>query len=142
MKDEAMREALAAAWRRFLDAIERGDAPALADGVTEQVSMFLPFPNAPDAVHGRAEVVARFQRAFDSLRAAGSAARLIEIRVERFDCRPLADDVWLVESLLSFGQERGKRTVIYGREGDRWRIIHLHGSNRRAAQPQRPPALG
>ena len=132
-----------AAWRRFLDAIEVGDATALGSCLAADVTMFLPFANNREGERGRDAVVGRFARAFEVMRAALNTTRLVEITVESFSARELGNGYYLVESLLSFGTEKGRRSVIYGHSDSGWQILHLHASNLNASGSARlPPLLG
>ncbi len=123
-------------WRRFLDAVQAGDAAAIGGCVSEDVTMFVPFNATRDSVQGRAAVVALFARVF------AGAQRGPGITVERFDCRELAPGAWFAESMLHLGNEWGRRTLLFREQAGEWRIAHMHASNVVAVQSRLPFALG
>lgn len=131
-----------AVWRRFLDGVERGDVALIAGCLADEVTMYLPFITQRDTLRGPQEVLAAFARMYQATAGAAVQPRALRISIERFDWRPLGEDVCLVESLLRFGSEFGRRSVVFRRQADGWRLLHLHGSN--VAQPasRLPLALG
>ncbi len=129
-------------WRRFLDAVESGDAKGLAACVADEVTMFLPLPDPPGAVRGRAAVLARFERLFATMRAARPGPKLVAIKVMSFSCREFGGELALGESTLAFGGEFGRRSILFAREAGRWQIVHLHGSNLASAKSRLPVSLG
>ena len=134
---------LLALWARFLDGVQTADPERIAACVTADVTMFVPFRGARDSVQGREAVVALFARLFELTQSTLGPATNAGITIERFECRPLAAEVYLAESMLRFGADIGRRSVIFGREAGEWRILHLHGSNVPAPPPGRlPAALG
>jgi ketosteroid isomerase-like protein len=45
--------------------------------------------------------------------------------------------------MLRFGNEWGRRTLVYARDGEgEWRLLHMHASNLVAAPSRLPFALG
>jgi len=123
-------------WRRFLDAVEAGDAAAIGSCVSEEVTMFVPFNSTRDAVQGRAAVVALFGRVF------AGAQRGPAIAIERFDCRELGPGSWFAESMVRLGNEWGRRTLLFCEQAGEWRIAHMHASNVVAVPSRLPFALG
>ena len=133
---------LAALWRRFLGAIETGDALTIGDCVAEDSRLFLPLPNTQAGLRGREAIVARFTRLFGAQRATPAAPRQAAITITNFECRVLGDGVVLAESMLDFGTEWGRRSIVFRRDAGQWRILHLHGSNVPAPRSQLPRSLG
>lgn len=129
---------LLAAWQAFVGAVESGDAQAVGACLSGEVTMYLPFANSKDAVSGRAAVIALFTRVFANMR----GQRGPVLSVERLDCRELSPSVYLLESMLKFGNEWGRRSVVYRLEDGAWRILHMHGSNVVEIQSKLPFALG
>lgn len=122
--------ALRAVLQMFLDAIDRGDATALAPLWAADATMYFPFANSPAPFHGRDAILARFERMFADLRARVSAGPpYVGFRVLAFECTPLDPRHVLACATLAFGRELGRRTIVFRREPADWRLLHVHASN-------------
>jgi len=92
-------------------------------------SVFFPFDDTPERVAGRAAVEARFRRFFDDTRSRTSGPPYLhlkprELRVERYG------DAGLVTFMLDGPGDRvGRRTLLFVRENNEWKLAHLHASN-------------
>lgn len=121
---------LRAVVQRFLDAIDRADLEALAPLWCEDASMYFPFANSQDLVRGRKDVLARFERMFADLRARNPGPPpYIRFRTEAFECLALDARHALVYAMLAFANQRGRRTLVFRRDADEWRLLHVHASN-------------
>lgn len=128
--DEPLDTQLRDVVRRFLDAIDRADAAALAPLWCEDASMYFPFANSQDLVRGRAAVLARFDRMFADLRARNPGPPpYIRFRTEAFECLALDGRHAVVYAMLGFAAQRGRRTLLFRREVGAWRLLHVHASN-------------
>lgn len=124
---------------RFLDAIDRGDLAALAPLWCDAATMYFPFANTPELIEGAPAVLARFERMFGDLAARHSAGPpYVRFRIERFACRALDARHALVTATLAFQGQQGLRTLLFRREPDGWRLLHVHASNRTPAPAGRP----
>ena len=56
--------------------------------------------------------------------------------VEDFHVVELGPDYRLAESMVRAGEEIGRRSLVFRREADGWRILHMHASNATPRQPQ------
>lgn len=116
--------------QRFLDAIDHADRNALAPLWCDDATMYFPFANSPDLVRGRDAVLARFDRMFADLRARNAGPPpYIRFRTEAFECHELDPRHVLVHAMLAFAAQRGRRTLLFRREPDGWRLLHVHASN-------------
>lgn len=114
----------------FLEAIDRADLGALGALWVADATMYFPFANSPAPFRGRDAILARFGRMFDDLRARNPAGPpYVGFRVLEFECAPLDARHVLVCATLAFGRELGRRTLVFRREPDGWRLLHVHASN-------------
>ena len=124
-KDEAPVRAAA---ERFLRVFDDLDWEPFRASWASEPTVFFPFDDTPERVTGRAAVEARFRRFFDQVRARGSGPPYLnlkprELRVERYG------DAGLVTFELGGpGGRMGRRTLLFVRENDAWRLSHLHAS--------------
>lgn len=108
----------------FLRALEKGD-PNIAQLFTDDATVFMPLNDQPARVEGRHDIAAAFGVLFGPNYRGGSPQRE-EQRVETFG------NVALVTFQVTNPNVTSRRTFVLRREGRRWLIAHLHGSNIRA----------
>jgi ketosteroid isomerase-like protein len=143
VSEAAAAEAL---FRRFLGAIEAADLASLTQCLTADATMFLPASGGRDAVRGRAAIEARFRRMF-AARGEGGREPLV-LAVENFHHALLGTDHALADAIIRIGDDQGRRSIVFRRESDGWRILHVHASTAvaipaAAAPPtQLPRSLG
>jgi ketosteroid isomerase-like protein len=134
--DAALRADLEAVLRRLLEAIDRADDAALASLWCADATMYFPFANSPDVYRGRDAIVARFAKMFADLRARNPAGPpYVRFEVRAFEAVALDDRHVLACSQLAFARQLGRRTLVFRREQDGWRLLHVHASN----VDERPP---
>lgn len=120
--DETPEQAVAG----FLDAF-RAMEPARFDSFFAQdATVFFPDGRFPtDRRLPRTEALETFHGFFESLKAQG-LTRLeidpVDPRIDRYG------DVAVVTFLLKGTEFMGRRTVVFRKEKDGWRIVHLHAS--------------
>lgn len=130
MNETSHEPQIRALLQRFLDAIDHADAAALAPLWCVDASMYFPFANSQDLVRGRDAVLARFDRMFADLRTRNPGPPpYIRFRTEAFECLELDERHAVVYAMLAFAAQRGRRTLIFRREPDGWRLLHVHASN-------------
>ena len=123
-----------AAVDRFLAAFENLDFPAFRACFEDDASVFFPAPEPPARADGRAAIEARFHEVFDSIRAgAKGGPPYHRLQPEDLRIEALSPDVALVTFHLRNAQRIARRTLLFRRRADGWRIAHLHASN--AAPP-------
>lgn len=105
----------------FLSALDRGD-PRIADLFTEDATMFFPMNAQPLRLNGRAEIAAAFASLFGPNYRGGMPPPQ-DLRVQRSGGTAVVTFQTVNPNVTS------RRTLVLRREGGRWRIAHLHGSN-------------
>jgi hypothetical protein len=92
--------------------------------------VFHPAPEMPARVTGRAAIDSTFRLVFADVRA-HAAGGPPYYRLVPLDLRilPLAPGVVVATFELRNAERLGRRTVVFRRERDTWRIVHLHASN-------------
>ena len=121
-------------WTQFLAALGASDPAGIEAVITADASMFLLAATGREAVRGSVAIVARFSRMFELIRDSGTPApRFV---VEDFHVVELGPDYRLAESMVRAGEEIGRRSLVFRREADGWRILHMHASNATPRQPQ------
>jgi SnoaL-like protein len=126
-----------AAAERFLRALDDLDWEPFRASWASAPTVFFPFGDTPDRVTGQAAVEARWRRFFDEARARRPGPpylnlKPLDIRIERYG------DVGLVTFTLELrvgGRELPlqRRTLLFIRERDVWKLAHMHASG--ASQP-------
>ena len=107
--------------QEFLAALDRGD-PHIADLFTEDATMFFPMNAQPLRLDGREAIAAAFASLFGPNYRGGMPAPQ-DLRVQR------SGDTAVVTFQTVNPNVTSRRTLVLRREGGRWRIAHLHGSN-------------
>ena len=121
---------VAGALRRFLTAFENLEWEPFRAAFSDSATVFHPAPNMAERVTGRVAVDSSFRAVFAEVRAHATGGppfhRLtpVDLRIQ-----PLASGVVLVTFELRNAERLGRRTVVFGRERDGWRVVHLHASN-------------
>lgn len=114
--------------QEFLAALDKGD-PGIALLFTEDATMFFPMNAQPLRLNGRAEIAAAFASLFGPNYRGGMPPPQ-DLRVQR------SGDSAVVTFQTTNPNVTSRRTLVLRREGGRWRIAHLHGSNiRKEPQP-------
>jgi ketosteroid isomerase-like protein len=115
---------------QFLDAIDQADLGALAPLWCPDATMYFPFANSPAPFRGRDAILARFAKMFDDLRARNPAGPpYVRFEVREFEAEPLDPRHVLACATLAFARQLGRRTIVFRREADGWRLLHVHASN-------------
>src|SRR5215470_1073982 len=122
---------------RFLRALDDLDWEPFRASWSSEPTVFFPFGDTPDRVTGQVGVEARWRRFFEEARARRPGPPYLnlkprEIRMERYG------DVGLVTFTLELtvgGRQLPlqRRTLLFIREHDAWKLAHMHASG--ASQP-------
>lgn len=112
----------------FLDAFNALDAPRFDRFFAPDVTMFFPqapiFP--PGRVDGKAAVTDMFHRFFDSARHAGQDH--LNITPVNLEVQQIGNVA--VASFELAGKDRlGRRSIVFRRDREGWRIVHFHASS-------------
>jgi ketosteroid isomerase-like protein len=111
----------------FLAALDQGDAK-IADLFTADATVFFPMNDRPLRANGREEIGTAFANLFamPGYQKGRGMPRPEELRVQR------VGDIALVTFQTTNPNVTSRRTFVLRRDGGRWRIVHLHGSNFRS----------
>jgi len=110
------RAAIEAQNRKFIQAIEKGDAKALADLYTTNAMVL---PSNSDFVKGRDAIKALFQGLMDSGVKGGS---LTATEVEQFGDTANEVGVYMMKDAGGKEVDRGKYIVVWKRENGQWKL--------------------
>ena len=128
---DELRAQVARAAEAFVDAFNDLDWDRFEDAWAEDATVFMPMPDFPARLEGRDAIVAAFKSVFSDFPNRMEGPPYLTI-----DPIDLRIDVLGTAAIVTFhlGDEapRNRRTLVFVREGDAWRIAHLHAS--------RPPA--
>jgi ketosteroid isomerase-like protein len=115
----------------FLRDFENLDWDRFRQSFADDATVFFPVPEPPRRFSGRAEIERQFRRVFAAIRAnsTSAAAPFHRLSPVGLHCSPISTDAALVSFTLENEQRVGRRTLIWRRIGNRWRITHLHASN-------------
>ena len=122
--------AVAGVLARFLTAFENLEWEPFHVAFADSATVFHPAANMSERVTGRAAIDSTFRAVFADVRAHATGGPPFQ-RLTPVDLRiqPLASGVVLVTFELLNPERLGRRTIVFRREGDAWRIVHLHASN-------------
>jgi hypothetical protein len=121
--------AVAAAATSFLQAFDSLNWDGFASHLSENVDAYWPRSDTADRLRNRQEVEARFHALFDTVRASRPGPPYLHLAAAHLNVR-VFDDVGLVTFERSDVPDTlAWRTIVLHREGDAWRIVHLHASN-------------
>jgi hypothetical protein len=126
-----------AAAERFLRALDNLDWEPFRASWTSEPTVFFPFADTPDRVTGQVAVEARWRRFFEEARARGPGPPYLNLKPLDIQTE-LYGDVGLITFTLELtvgGRQLPlqRRTLIFVREHDAWKLAHMHASA--ASQP-------
>jgi ketosteroid isomerase-like protein len=114
--------------QEFLAALDKGDRD-IALLFTEDATMFFPMNAQPLRLNGRAEIAAAFAALFGPNYRGGMPPPQ-DLQVQHSGNSAIVTFQTVNPNVTS------RRTLVLRRDGGRWRIAHLHGSNiRKETQP-------
>jgi ketosteroid isomerase-like protein len=116
------------AFEHFIDAFNRLEWTAFRGSFAADASLFNPdIPEAPSLhrLDGSDSVDATFRRVFDAIRREGSGPNIVprDVRVQQ------VSDAAIVTFEFDRPSGFGRRTLVFARQADGWKIIHVHASN-------------
>ena len=115
-----------AAATEFLDAFKSMDQARFDQFFATDVTMFFPDGPFPEArVEGRQAVLASFHEFFALVRKRGRTALNITPVDQRVQ---LYGDVAVVTFGLESSEAVGRRSIVFRKIGNDWRIVHFHAS--------------
>jgi ketosteroid isomerase-like protein len=113
----------------FLAALDKGDA-SIEELFTDDATVFFPMNDRPLRANGREEIASAFTALFamPGYQRGRGMPKPEELRVQ------MLGKAALVTFQTTNPNVTSRRTFVLRRDGGRWRIVHLHGSNIRAAE--------
>ena len=124
---------------RFVRALDDLDWEPFRTSWASEPTVFFPFDDTPDRVTGRTAVEARWRRFFEETRARRLGPPYLHLKPRDLRLERLGD-VGLVTFMLDGlstddGRQlpRQRRTLLFVRERETWKLAHLHASA--ASQP-------
>jgi ketosteroid isomerase-like protein len=113
------------AFEAFIAAFNALDFERFRRYLSADVSLFAPRPDSPDLIEGADAVETHFAAVFRAEAPAGPGIRADNVRVRRLDEHA---------ALVTFefarpGGSTGRRSIVFRRERDGWKVVHLHASN-------------
>jgi len=121
--------AVAAAATTFLQAFDSLNWGGFTAHLSESVDAYWPRADTADRLRDRQAVEARFHDFFEKARASRPGPPYLHLAVSDLRVR-VFEDVGLVTFELSDVPDTlGRRTLVFHRDPQGWRIVHLHASN-------------
>lgn len=136
---EAVTEVTAVV-NQFVEALNTCDLEKTMALFAPGATVFSPLTVRPLRAEGLGEVEAVFKELYDNVRKEVPGPRYMNLSPEDLKIQ-LVGDAAVATFQIAKGPVTTRRTLVLVREGDRWLIAHLHGSNlREAPVPPPPPA--
>ncbi len=119
-----------AALALFLAAFENLDWDRFRLCFDDDATVFFPSPTPPDRSDGRAAFEARFTEVFAQIRkAARSGPPFQRLPPEDLKVAVFGAEAAVATFHLRNAERLARRTVVMGKRGATWRIVHLHATN-------------
>ncbi len=123
--DEPIRKAA----EHFLTVFQNLDWDAFRAVWSKDPTVFFPFDYTPERVTGTAAVEARWRRFFDDGRRQGGGPPYFQVTPRHLLVQRHGDTAVVTFDLGEPpNPRRGRRTLIFVKEGDAWKLAHLHAS--------------
>lgn len=113
-----------AATQHFLTSFEKLDWEEFRASFADDACVFFPRPDTPERKCGRAAYEKEWRRVFDD----EQKGRLV-LHPEDLEIQMLGDDGAVVSFHLRNSQRIARRTIVFRKSADGWKIVHLHASN-------------
>jgi ketosteroid isomerase-like protein len=129
-RDEALDTAASAeyALQGFLRAFADLDWDAFRAGFDHEATAFFPRGDCPARAEGREQVERVFRCEFEEARASGAGPPYLDLRPQDLRIQEIGDTA-LVSFHLALPGALRRRTIIFRKRVDGWKILHLHASN-------------
>jgi hypothetical protein len=130
MNAQSIEAELRQSLQDLLYATAIGDAGAIEQLLCAESTMYFQFGLPPALIVGRAAVVERFKRMFEELATRLPAgAPYVRYKIEEFAWQLLDARHAAAYATLAIDGRTGRRTLVFRREPQAFRILHLHASN-------------
>lgn len=122
------RSEVDAALAEFLEAFDNLEWDRFCACFAGHATVFLPFENHPHIASGKSGVEAGFAPLFEELRSSQAGPPYLDLEPKDTSVS-VYSDLAFVTFHLNLPGRIGRRTIIFGKPNDRWKIVHLHASN-------------
>jgi ketosteroid isomerase-like protein len=117
---------------RLLHALDNLDWEAFREGWASEPTVFFPFGDTPDRVTGKEAVEARWRRFFDETRSSTPGPPYLHLKPLDIQTRRYGEVGVVTFALeLTLGGRPlplQRRTLVFVREHDAWKLAHMHAS--------------
>jgi len=120
-----VKSSIEQAFGKFLLAFNAMDVESLGQCFAREITLFAP-AGAPSIIEGANEVLSHFNRVFAEESSAGPSVRPVDVRIVNLSPDAAAVTFEFARAAASIG----RRTFIYQRIEDEWKVVHIHASNR------------
>lgn len=122
------------ATQRFLHAFDHMEWEAFRAAWAANPSVFFPFRDTPERVEGPA-VATRFRAFFTEVTATRPGPPYLRLTPLQVRAEVLGSTGLVTFMLGQAAGGVGRRTLLFVREGDQWKLAHMHASNAERAAP-------
>ena len=113
----------------FLGHFENLEWEPFIAAFTDDACIFHPTAKTPDAFCGREAVRAKWEAVFAGIRSGASGPPYQHLVPDHLQIVPLGADAALATFELHNAERVARRTVLFVRRADGWKIVHIHASN-------------
>ena len=128
MNDLSARNELLDVANAFLTAFDHLDWEIFTDFIAPDATIFMPWPTFPKRLEGKAEIEAAFRPFFESLPQERQGPPYLHLSPMDLEANRVGD-VGFVTFHLDEVDHFGRRTAVFKKQNNQWRLIHLHASN-------------
>lgn len=137
-KNQPKDAPIRAAAESFVRAFNNLDWDRFRAAFADDATVFLPFPEAPGRRDGWAAAEPDFRAFFETMRRERSGPPYLHIDPQRLHVQRLGADAALVSFEFDAASGRNRRTLALELRGERWLIVHMHGSSVAASASSKP----
>lgn len=121
---EDIREAAAA----FLSAFDNLEWERFSSFIAQDATVFMPWPNIPKRLNGKAEIESVFRPFFESMLPEKVEPPYLNLNPLDLEAKSIGNVGFVTFHLLE-DDHFGRRTLIFEKKQGAWQLVHLHASN-------------
>ncbi|MEM7333521.1 MAG: nuclear transport factor 2 family protein [Chloroflexota bacterium] len=112
----------------FLTAFDNLDWAQFNDFIADEATVFMPWPTFPNQLNGKSEIQNAFRSLFEEIPKTQEERPYLNLRPLDLTIQQIGS-AGLVTFHLSEPDHFGRRTLIFEKRNDSWKLVHLHASN-------------